>query len=73
MYPAVGWTSTSGLGGLAVGMQLFKTAARLNARDALHAATALNRGIPTIISPDPAFDDVTGLQRLDPIKAVAAL
>ena len=36
-------------------------------RDAVHAATALTRGITTIVSTDPAFDDVPGLKRLDPL------
>ena len=33
-------------------------------RDAVHAATAMLAGIPTIVSTDPAFDAV--LDRLDP-------
>ena len=35
-------------------------------RDAVHAATALQHGLDTVISPDPAFDLVPGLSRLDP-------
>lgn len=35
-------------------------------RDAVHAATALLHGLDTVISPDPAFDLVPGLSRLDP-------
>lgn len=35
-------------------------------RDAVHAATALHHGLDTIVSPDPAFDRVPGLRRLDP-------
>ena len=58
---------------VALGLRLFGTSARLNARDVLHAATALNRGIPTIVSPDKAFDDVPQLERLDPTQAVARL
>ena len=38
----------------------------LDVRDAVFAATALNRGIPLILSPDRAFDEVPGLDRLDP-------
>lgn len=38
----------------------------LDARDAVFAATALNRGIPLILSPDRAYDDVPGLDRVDP-------
>jgi predicted nucleic acid-binding protein len=56
-----------------LGLRLYGESRRLNARDAMHAATALNRGIPTIISPDSAFDDVAGLERLDPIEAADRL
>lgn len=56
-----------------LGLRLFGTSARLNARDVLHAATALNRGIPVVISPDKAFNDIPQLERLDPIQAVARL
>ncbi len=56
-----------------LGLRLFGTSTRLNARDVLHAATALNRGIPTIVSPDKAFDDVPQLERVDPVQAAARL
>lgn len=46
---------------------------RLDARDAMHAATALNHGIDAIVSPDRAFGDVRGLRRLDPTDAAAQL
>lgn len=42
-------------------------------RDALHAATALNRGIGYVLSPDRAFDTVEGLERIDPVHALARL
>lgn len=58
---------------VATGLGLFEQVPRLHARDCLHAATALNREIPAIVSPDRAFDDVPGLRRLDPIDAAAAL
>lgn len=35
-------------------------------RDAVHAATALRHGIAEIISPDPDFDGIDGLTRIDP-------
>lgn len=35
-------------------------------RDAVHAATALLHGLPTILSSDPDFDLVPGLTRLSP-------
>jgi predicted nucleic acid-binding protein len=48
-------------------LELFASTERLDARDAVFAAVALNRGIPAILSPDRAFDDVAGLVRVDPI------
>jgi len=39
----------------------------IRGRDAVHAATALAYGIETIASPDPAFDVVPGLRRIDPL------
>lgn len=38
----------------------------LGARDAVHAATALETGIGRIVSVDRAFDSLTGLDRIDP-------
>jgi predicted nucleic acid-binding protein len=58
---------------LRLGLRLFRSAPRLHGRDALHAATALNRSIGVIISPDRAFDDLPGLIRLDPVAAAARL
>ncbi|HUF31907.1 MAG TPA: type II toxin-antitoxin system VapC family toxin [Acidimicrobiales bacterium] len=46
---------------------------RLDVRDGIHAATALNRGIDTIVSPDRAFDAVVGLERIDPADAESVL
>lgn len=54
-------------------LELFATSDRLQLRDAVHAATALLRGVPVIISPDDDFDDVDGLTRLDPRDAAARL
>jgi uncharacterized protein len=45
----------------------------LGGRDALHAATALNRGIPAVLTPDSAFDGLPGLERIDPTDALARL
>ncbi len=58
---------------LVLGLRLFANSTRLNARDALHAATAVNHGVPTIVSPDEAFDDVPQLERVDPLDAVERL
>ena len=38
----------------------------LRGRDAVHAATALEHGLVTIISPDPDFDGAPGLTRIEP-------
>jgi len=38
----------------------------LRGRDAVHAATALEHGLVTIISPDPDFDGAPGLTRTEP-------
>lgn len=43
----------------------------IRGRDAVHAATALAYGIETIASPDPAFDVVPGLRRVDPLTVPA--
>lgn len=45
---------------------LFEAHQRLNARDSVFAAVALNRGIDTILSPDRGFDQIDGLRRVDP-------
>lgn len=42
---------------------------QLSPRDALHAATALNNGIDTILSADPDLGWVEGIRRVDPIEA----
>lgn len=39
---------------------------KLAARDAIHLATCLHEGIAEIVSPDRAFDAVTGIRRIDP-------
>jgi predicted nucleic acid-binding protein len=44
---------------------------RLDMRDALFAAQALNRDIDAILSPDRDFDSVPGLERIDPADAAA--
>lgn len=50
---------------------LFGTHRRLTARDATFAAVALNRGIDAILSADRDFDEVPGLERIDPCDAPA--
>jgi len=41
---------------------------RLPARDCLHAAVMLGRGLSSILSTDSHFDTVTGLTRVDPLS-----
>lgn len=54
-------------------VDLFHAHPRLDARDAVHAASCLARGVEAIVSADAAFDDVPGLRRLDPVDAPALL
>ena len=44
---------------------------RLDVRDAIFAAQALNREIDAILSPDRGFDGIPGLERIDPADATA--
>jgi uncharacterized protein len=57
------------------GLALFEAHPSLDARDAMFAALALNRGVDAILATDRAFDEVDGLERIDPADAdaVAAL
>lgn len=57
------------------GINLFETHDNLDPRDAVFAAVALNRGIDAILATDRAFDQVDGLERIDPADehAVATL
>ncbi len=52
-------------------LDLFETYPRLSARDAVFAAVALARGIDAILATDRAFDDVPGLERIDPADQAA--
>jgi predicted nucleic acid-binding protein len=56
-------------------LDLWNAHERLEVRDAIFAAQALNRGIDALLSPDRGFDEVSGLERIDPAdaKAVATL
>ncbi len=57
------------------GIDLFESHPGLDGRDAVLAAIALNRGIDAILATDRAFDEVDGLERIDPAdqQAVATL
>lgn len=48
------------------GIDLFEVHDQLDARDAVFAALAINRGIAAILSTDHAFDEVGDLERIDP-------
>ena len=52
-------------------LELVNTHDRLGGRDAVHAATALQNGITTIVSPDTAFDGISGLTRITAAQAVS--
>lgn len=57
------------------GLDLFETHDELDARDAVFAALAINRGIDAILAMDQAFDEIDGLERIDPAdgRAVKSL
>lgn len=52
-------------------LELYERSTRLSARDAMFAAVALNRGIDAMLTPDRDFDDVPGLERIDPADSAA--
>jgi predicted nucleic acid-binding protein len=56
-------------------LDLWSEHERLDVRDAIFAAQALNRDMDAILSPDRDFDDISGLERIDPAdtSAVATL
>lgn len=47
-------------------MELIAVHQAIRGRDAVHAATALEHGIETVLSPDVAFEGIPGLTRIDP-------
>lgn len=51
---------------LRAAMTLFGAHDGLDFRNAVLTATALNRGIDAIVSPDRDFEEVGGLERIDP-------
>lgn len=58
---------------LQLALTLVSTYPGLSVRAGVHAATALRRDIAVIVSPDRGFDDIPGLDRLDPLDAVRQL
>lgn len=47
-------------------LALLKESPSINPRDAIHAATMFNNGIEKILSTDPHFDVVQGIERIAP-------
>jgi predicted nucleic acid-binding protein len=62
---------TVGLADIERALDLWCVHERLDMRDAIFAAQALNRGIDAILSPDRGFDGIPGLERIDPADAAA--
>jgi uncharacterized protein len=48
------------------GIDLYESHANIDPRDAVFAALAVNRGIEAILATDRAFDEIDGLERIDP-------
>jgi predicted nucleic acid-binding protein len=49
-------------------LNLLKNYHKLNVRDAIHAATALRNGFKYLLSVDKHFDEIKGLERVDPME-----
>ncbi|MDQ3356432.1 MAG: type II toxin-antitoxin system VapC family toxin [Actinomycetota bacterium] len=56
---------------LPLALDLFDHSSRMTSRDACLAAVALNREVGAMLSADRDFDDVPGLERVDPADEVA--
>ena len=52
-------------------LDLWSDHERLDMRDAIFAAQALNRNIDAILSPDRDFDGIPDLERIDPADTTA--
>jgi len=52
-------------------LDLWRSHERLDVRDAIFAAQALNRSIDAILTPDRGFEDISGLERIDPADTMA--
>jgi predicted nucleic acid-binding protein len=53
------------------GIDLFEMHPTLDARDAVFAALALNREIDAILATDRTFEEIDGLERIDPADETA--
>lgn len=49
-------------------LEILKKVHAITPRDAVHAATMMNRGVKEIISTDSHFDLIPEIKRIDPIK-----
>jgi hypothetical protein len=49
-----------------VALEILNSYPAIKSRDAIHAATMLHHGLRRVISVDPHFDEIDGLQRIDP-------
>jgi predicted nucleic acid-binding protein len=54
-------------------LELVSSHDRIGGRGAVHAATALQHGLTTIVSPDSAFDGIGGLTRITAAEWIAGL
>lgn len=54
---------------LELALSLTERYRQLDERDAIHAATALGRGLSVILSPDRDLEGIAGLERVDPADA----
>jgi len=52
---------------LEAAMALYQNHATVTPRDAVYAATAIERGVGRIVSADRHLDDIPGLRRIDPV------
>lgn len=52
---------------LEAAMALYEDHPTITPRDAVHAATAIERGVRRIVSADRHLDDIAGLGRIDPV------
>jgi predicted nucleic acid-binding protein len=50
--------------------EILQAHASISVRDAVHVATALRRGIKSILSTDHHFDDLPEITRLNPVELV---
>ncbi|MGI8728888.1 MAG: hypothetical protein ACR2LK_02670 [Solirubrobacteraceae bacterium] len=52
-------------------MALYESNATVTPRDAVHAATAIERGVTRIVSANSHLDGIAGLKRIDPVDVAA--